>query len=227
MAVAIFNKYFLIKNIDLVDDINNIILNLPWCDQLLCLEYLKTVFLDRSLLHYMMKYFSSILTDRKDNIMLVFYGKGNNSRSTLGKLILTTFHNEVTHVTSDGELRPIKKLCIVHHYTEALIKRLISSDHLYVRPLYQNEQMIKSTFKVIGTIDDPRIFNNFRISTLNRIKIIPFVNRFNYQENHYTNNIGQLSEAFRYLLNLYLPIYIQEGLKEPDIIKAYHQLIFS
>lgn len=213
-----------------------------------CSYYLQQVFPDNELLHYVLKYFSSFLVEQKDGQLMLFLGGQNNSKTTLIKLIRTTFGDQCkvlpNRIESVNELikcvRADTKVCILQDLeiqediNYGMIKRLTGGDDFYC-----DGQCVTTTFKLISCTNNKSMFEGCHDSIKNRIKIIPFLSTFSERapttlteqvkqchfraDPFFMDNIDSFRDAFRWILEQYLPFYLREGLNMPDIVKN-HQL---
>jgi len=198
-------KYWLINQLDLIGDIINTILHLEWSDKITCQKYLKCLFPDHNVYHYVLKYLASILTDDFHGLMLVFHGEHD-----ICNLIHATFDHESIKIGND--------MRIIHHteyvpVDERVIKKFTSHDLFHSRQLHECGEYIIPTFKFIGSTDQKELFDSCSETTKKRIQFIPCVD---IDIDIDDDDLKKLSSAFLWLLELYLPIYLKEGLIVPD-----------
>lgn len=120
---------------------------------------------------------------------------------------------------------------------EGILKKMTGGDKFYTRFLNDNGGEIKNTFKLILQCNKIPVFKDPDGAVKKRFRVFPFLSKWvddapldieeryksrTFQKNpFFEERVKVLQPAFLWLCKEYYPIYIEEGLDDPPIVKEY------
>lgn len=162
-----------------------------------CMKWLRQVFTDSTLLHYVLKIFASCLRARNsDKLFPIFTGDGDNSKSMLKKLFEATFGSYCTTFPTSlfttkrssssapsPEVAQSKsaRICFLQEpdaddpFKNGTLKELTGGDSFFCRMLNDNGGMIQAMFKLFLMCNKVPLIPNSDKAVKNRLRIVPFL----------------------------------------------------
>ncbi|SNW63028.1 DNA primase [Orpheovirus IHUMI-LCC2] len=121
--------------------------------------------------------------------------------------------------------------------SKGLLKLLTGGDSFFARMLHDNGGDIDNTFKIILVCNDIPKIPNADEAVFNRFRIIPFLSKWTSdapadeaeqfkqrkfkKDPRFERKIAEYASPFLWILIQYWKTYLDEGLKEPEIVKRY------
>ncbi len=181
-----------------------------------CMEWLRQVFTDESLLEHFIKFASSVLRGRNsDKIFPIFTGGGDNSKSMIVKLFESTLGMycikfDISNITSKNnnasgpspQLARAKSTRIAFMdepeddvpMNKGVIKRWVGGDSFFARMLHNDGGDVKVTFKLVLSCNKVPIIPNADEAIMRRTKIFPFLSKW-VKEKYPTDPAEQMKQG--------------------------------
>lgn len=199
-----------------------------------CLVWINQVFPDKALARHFLKYCASFLkSGNREKYLMVFTGKGDNSKSMICKLIGLLggycVRLPVTCITqgrqrSSGpnpEMARAKsaKVAIMQEPENedilqgGIIKDLTGGEPYFARFLNDNGGEIKNTFKTILMCNEIPTFTNPGKAVKNRVRIMPFLSTWvrdapKDPDEQYATRTFQMDEHFEDRIKYLMPAFL-------------------
>ena len=120
---------------------------------------------------------------------------------------------------------------------EGVLKRMTGGDKFYTRFLNENGGEIRNTFKLILQTNKIPVFKDADGAVKKRFRVFPFLSKWvdeapaspeeryktrTFQKDpFFEERVKLMQPAFLWLCKEYFPIYMKEGLDDPEIVKNY------
>lgn len=176
--------------------------NYNWADPLVkeMMEWVSKVFVDKTLLHYFLKFSASCLkSGNNDKIFPIWSGEGGNSKSMCVKLfesvfgdycikfqasVLTGKTDNASGATPQMARSKAVKVGFIDETEDDvplrkdIIKRMTGGDSFFARLLHENGSDIKLSFKMILQCNKIPATSSVDKAIMNRLKVFPFMSEW-------------------------------------------------
>ena len=165
------------------------------------LRYLLTLFSnDVELVFFVLWIFRYALFGIKLKKALIFYGTGNNGKTTFSNILFNLFGRGMQTISNESIRGSINQLSPdiyaarnakvvytddIHKINKNTLKQLVSGAQMQVRTLYQEGKSIEMKWLVTGSCNQLQLDIDF--ATMQRIMVVPFIKFFKDDATYYCN----------------------------------------